>query len=121
MLGVERPDRLAVGVERFPLSSSPIQGEHELAAQALAQRLAGHEPLELADELGTPAHRQIGLDAVLDCGRTQILQAGDLGRRERLERHVGQRRAAPLLERRPQSRRRALGAAGRQCTATILA
>ena len=71
----------------------------------------GDEPLELGHELGAAAQRQIGLDAILDRGGAQVLQARDLGRRERLERHVGQRRPAPLLERRAQPRRRALVAA----------
>ena len=41
--------------------------------------------------------------------RRALLQPRDLGLRERLEREVGQRRAAPLLERRAQARRGALG------------
>ena len=113
-LAVERPDHVAVDIQRLALTPGPIQGEHELPAQALAQRLRRHEPLQLAHELGTAAHRQIGLDAILDRGRAQVLQARDLGRRERLERHVGQRRPAPLPERRAQPRRRALVAPGRQ-------
>ncbi len=99
-LAVERPDRVAVGIQRLALTPGPIQREHELPAQALAQRLRRHEPFQLAHELGTAAHREIGLDAILDRGRAQVLQARDLGRRERLERHVGQRRPAPLRERR---------------------
>ncbi len=113
-LAIQRPDRVAVGVQRLALTPGSIQGEHELPAQALAQRLRRHEPLQLRHELGTAAHRQIGLDAILDRGRAQVLQARDLGRRERLEHHVGQRRPAPLRQRRAQPRRRALVAPGRQ-------
>jgi hypothetical protein len=39
-----------------------------LSTQALAQRFARHQGFELADELGTAADRQVGLDAVLDGG-----------------------------------------------------
>ena len=35
-LGVERPDRLTVGVQRLPLTAGAIEREHKLPAQALA-------------------------------------------------------------------------------------
>ena len=107
--------------QRLALAPGAIQREHELPAQPLAQRLGRHQPLQLAHELATAAHRQIGLDAILDRRRAQVLQARDLGRRERLERHVGQRRPAPLRQRRAQPRRRAPVVAGRQRAPPVLA
>ena len=41
-LGVERPHRIAVGVQRLPLSPGAIQRQHQLPVQPLAQRLARH-------------------------------------------------------------------------------
>ena len=120
-LGVERPHRIAVGVQRLALAPGAIQGQHQLGTQALPQRLPRHKRLELAHELDPATKREVGLDAVLDRGGPQLLEAGDLGRREGLERHIGQRRAAPLLERRAQPRRRALGSAGRQRPPAVLA
>jgi hypothetical protein len=41
------------------------------------------ELLQLGDELGVPAHGQVGLDAQFHRGQALFLQARDLGRRER--------------------------------------
>ena len=120
-LGVERAHRIAVGVQRLSLASGAIQAQHQLGTQALPQRLPRHKRLELADELYPATKREVGLYAVLDRGGPHLLETGDFGRRERLERHIGQRRPAPLLERRAQPRRRALGSAGRQRPPTFLA
>jgi hypothetical protein len=40
----ERVPCVVVGLERLSLPACPVQSEHQLAAQALAQRLAGYEP-----------------------------------------------------------------------------
>jgi hypothetical protein len=108
-LGVERAYGIAVRVEGLALAPGAIQGQHQLGAQPLAQRLPRHEGLELAHELYPAAKREVGLDAVVDRGGPHLLEPGDFLRREGLERHIGQRRAAPLVESRPQPRRRALG------------
>jgi hypothetical protein len=71
-------------------------------------------PSSSPHELGAAAHREIGLDTILDRGRAQVLQARDLRRREWLQRHVGQRGPAPLLQGRAQPRGRALVTSGRQ-------
>ena len=44
-----------VGVQRLRLAAAPVEGEHQLAAQALAQRVLGDERLELARQLGVAA------------------------------------------------------------------
>ena len=113
-LGVERPHRLAVGVQRLPLTPGAVQRQHQLPVQPLAQRLTRHQHLQLGHELDPATQRKVGLHTVLDRRRAQLLKARDLGRRERLERHIGQRRATPLLKRRPQPRRRTRGTPGRQ-------
>jgi hypothetical protein len=120
-LGVERPDGLTVGVQRLALASGAIEGEHELAAQALAQPVRRHELLQLADELGAAAHGQLRLDAILHRGGAEVLEARDLRRRQRLEGHVGERGPAPFVERCAQARRRALGAPGGQRPPPVLA
>jgi hypothetical protein len=120
-LGVQCPDGVAVGIQRFALPSRAIQGQHQVSAHALAQRLGGDELFELGNELSAATQREIGLDTVLDRGGAQVLQARDLGRRERFERHVGQRRPAPLVERGPQRRGGTLGSAGCERPPAVLA
>ena len=91
--------RRPVGGERVRLPARPVEREHELAARPLAERLRLHERLELGDELGVAAEREIGVDSLLEHDGAQLLESRDLGLRERLVREVGQRRATPELER----------------------
>ena len=108
-LRVERPHCLPVGIERVALPPCPIEGEHELPAQALAQRVARHQGLELGHQLAVTSGEEIRLDAILERRGVQPLQRHDLGLRERLEREPGERRASPLRERGAQATRGALG------------
>ena len=91
--------RGAVGGERVGLPAGAVEREHELRARPLAQRLGLDERLELGDELGVAAQREVGLDALLDDDGAQLLEPGDLRLRERLVDEVGERRAAPERER----------------------
>jgi hypothetical protein len=69
------------------LASTAIEGEHPLAVQALAQRMLGHEPVELAGQLGVAPGRQVDVDRHLGCPQPQVLETADLSGGERL---VGQ-------------------------------
>ena len=91
--------RGAVGGERVRLAARAVEREHELRARALAQRLGLDERLELGDELGVTAEREVGVDALLDDDGSQLLEARDLRLRERLVDEVGERRPAPERER----------------------
>ncbi len=62
-------------------------------------RLRLNERLQLGDELGVPAEREIGLDPLLEHDRAELLEPGDLGLRERLVQEVRERGAAPEAER----------------------
>src|SRR5689334_24218624 len=55
------------------------------------------------------AQLELGLDQLLARRRAQLLEAGDLDHRERLECQVGQRRSAPQSERLVQKLRADLG------------
>jgi hypothetical protein len=59
----------------------------------------GRDRLQLADQVGVAAARQVGVDALLERGEPQLVQPCDLGLRERLVGEVGERRAAPQRER----------------------
>ena len=95
----ERRARVAVGLERLGLAPGAVQREHPLRVQPLAQRVLGDERLELADHLGVPAGREVGVDRHLGRAQPQLLEPADLGGGERLVGDVGQRLAAPQRER----------------------
>src|SRR5207248_3123914 len=48
----ERATRVLVRGERLALPPTAVEGQHELAAQPLAQRMVGDEALQLADNTG---------------------------------------------------------------------
>jgi hypothetical protein len=104
----QRAARVAVDVERLRLAAAAIERQHQLATRAFAERVLGHERLELPDELGMTARLQVGVHAVLERGEPQALEAGDLRSREVLVREVCERRPAPHRERLAQPSRRAL-------------
>ena len=95
----ERRPRVPVRIERIRLAPGAIEREHQLRVQALTQRLAGDQRLELADELAMPSVGQIQVDHRFGGSEPELLQAPDRGRGERLVRDVGQRRSAPERER----------------------
>ena len=87
-----------VGLDRFGLAPGPVQRQHQLAAQPLAQGMRLDQRLELADERSVAAERQVGFDPLLDSDQAQLLEPSDLGLGEWLVGEVRQRRATPELE-----------------------
>ena len=67
--------------------------------QALSQRLLGDQRLEPGDRLGVAPGGEIGVDRQLDRAQVELLEAADLGSGEGLGGDVGERGAAPQLER----------------------
>ena len=63
---VERPPRLTVRRERFRLPPGAVEGEHELSAQMLAERMVRDQRLELRDQLAGAAEGKVRVEAVLD-------------------------------------------------------
>jgi len=57
------------------------------------------ECLKLRRELAVPAQRELRIDPVLDCDESQLLESTGRGSREPLGREVGERLAAPEVER----------------------
>ena len=101
-LDAELLDQLAagllVGLQRVGLAVGAIQGEHQLRAQALAERVLGDQRLELSDHLGVPAERQPRVDLQLQGRRAQVGEARDVALGERLVGEIGERLAAPERE-----------------------
>ena len=108
-----------IGVERLGLAPAAVEGDHQLPREPLARRMVGDQPPELRNQLGVPARRGVSLHAGLERRQPLLLQLRDLGLRERLEREVGQRRAAPQRRRLAQTGRRLLGTAGREQAAPL--
>ena len=102
----------AVGGERVRLAARPVQGEHELPASALPERLLGDERLELADELGVAPEGEVGVDPLLEGRPAKLLEPGDLRLRPRLVGDVGKRWAPPERQRLTEGRRGELRATG---------
>ena len=86
-------------LERVGVAPRAVEREHELGAQALAQRLLPGQRLELAHELGMAAEREVGVDPSLQAGQAELLQAGDLGLGEGLVAEVGEGLATPERQR----------------------
>ena len=90
--------RLAVGLQRVGLAARPVERDHPLGVELLAQRLLGDQRLELGDHLAVAPGREVIVDRELDRVEPSLLQAACLGHREGLD-HVGQRRAPPERQR----------------------
>ena len=114
----QRVARAAVGLERVGLAPAAVERQHQRTVQALAQGLLGHRGLELRDQVGMAPEREFRLGPRLERRPAALLEAQDLGLRERLELEVGQWRAAPEVEREAENLGRLLGfgfaAAGHQ-------
>ncbi len=98
----EQPTALVVETDRLRLPASPVEREHQLRPELLAQGVYADELLELADERPVPAQLQVGVDSPLERGQPELLQASDRGLGERVVGEIRQRRPSPQRERRPQ-------------------
>src|SRR5207249_10165415 len=78
----ERATRVLVRGERFSLPSTAIEGEHELAAKPLAQRIVGDEALQFADDGGLSGRGEILVDPLLEAREAQLAESRDLTCRE---------------------------------------
>ena len=76
-----------------------VEGEHELSAEPLVERMKAHERLELADSVGLAPQGEHRLEASFERLQAEAFEARDLRLREGLVRKVGQRRATPERER----------------------
>jgi hypothetical protein len=92
-------------VQRLGLAARAVESEHELAPQPLAKRVLGDELVELRHELPVPPGVEVGVEALLQRGQPQLLDARDRVLRERLVAEVRQRLAPEEPERLPEKGR----------------
>ena len=86
---------VAVGLERVGLASGPVQGEHSLGVDPLAQRVRRDELVELAQHLAVIAGRQRSIDRELAGAQPLLVETPDLRAGEGLVGDVVERPAAP--------------------------
>lgn len=99
----EGAPRLLVHLQGVGLAPRRVQGAHQLAAQALAQRVRGGEGLQFGDRRGGEPGGDLGVDPVLHGGEPQFLQPRDGRVGEVGVGDVGEGGAAPQRERRAQA------------------
>ena len=94
----ERLARPPVDVERLGLASRPVEREHQLPTETLAQRMVPHERFELRQHGSVASERELRLETLLERGEPQLLEPRDRGLGERLVREIGERCSTPEPE-----------------------
>ena len=89
----------AVALHGLGLAPGAVQREHALGVEALVGGVLRDQRLEPADRLVVASRRELGVDRELERAQVKLLEAADLRSRERLRGDVGERGAAPQLER----------------------
>jgi hypothetical protein len=87
--------RPLVGAQRVGLTTRAIQGQHEQPPQPLTERMLGHSGFPRADRFPVPAAGDLRFEPELDGDGPQLVEAADLGLRERFGGDIGQRRSPP--------------------------
>ncbi len=111
---------LLIDRQRLCLSRAAIEREHQLRAQALAQRVSLHQSRQLANELVVVSEREIRLDTLLQGAEMKLLQLRDRRLRKRRVGEVRKRRSAPQRQPSAHDPRRVPGRARRQRLAPLL-
>ena len=98
-LVVERAPEALVCGQRIGLAPGAVQRQHQLTVQRLAQRVLGHERLQLADRIRVTAQSELGFEALLQAGEPQLFEMRALDLGERLLGELRERRPAPQVKR----------------------
>lgn len=94
----EFPAQGVEDLERLGLAPGPVQGDHELAVQFLAQRVLRGQDAEFIEDLAVVPEAEAGVEGPLADLEAQLIELVDAQRRRPLVAEpgqVGQRRAAP--------------------------
>jgi hypothetical protein len=102
-----------VRLERLGLPVGPVERQHQLRPEPLAQGMLARERVELGHELSGFAQLQPRGEQLFDRSESQLLEAADLGLCPGLVGRVGKRRPAPERKRIPEHPCRLSWLAGR--------
>ena len=80
------------------MSPGSVQGDHELTAQALPERVRCNQRLELGNDVGVASPGEIDGESLLECRKAELFETRDRSLREGLVHEVRQRRASKLGE-----------------------
>ena len=97
-LAHEHPARVLVHLQRVGLAITAVEGEHELAPEALAIGVLGDQRRQPGHHGGVPAQLELRFDELLEGGDAQLLEPRDGLVGESLIGEVGERRATPQAE-----------------------
>ena len=89
----------AEGGQGIGLAAAPVEGDHQLGPEPLAQRVGGHQALELGHHLGVTAQGQVGVDPQFQRLEAAPVEALGLGGGKEVVGEVGQRLPPPQIER----------------------
>lgn len=84
--------------ERVDLAAAPVQREHELTAQALAERVGCYELVELGHQAVVPTQLQVSVDAGYQGRQPKLVQPGGLRLRVAGASEVLQHVATPQIQ-----------------------
>ncbi len=104
----KKPVRLPVDLKRLHLATIPVEREHQMAAQPLAERVSLHQSRQLGNEQAI-SERELDLDPAFQGERAEFLEPPNLSLRELLAGEIGERVAAPEPERAAKQRGRFAG------------
>jgi hypothetical protein len=76
-----------------------VEREHQLCDEALPQRVLRNEPFECGHDLGEALERELGIDQLLGCRKSQLFEPASFRARKRLRSDFRKRLAAPEFER----------------------
>ena len=77
------------------LPTRPVERQHVQGPEVLAERMLDRQGVELGDDLTVPSRPHVGVDPVLERGKPQFGQPGDLAVEEAMGLDVGVGMAAP--------------------------
>ena len=74
----------AVALHRLGLAPGAVKREHALGVEALVGGMLRDQRLQPADRVVVASRRELGVDRELERAQVKLLEAADLGARERL-------------------------------------
>ncbi len=66
--------RAPIGIQRFRLTPSPIERDHQVGPEPLAKRIPRRERLQVGDDRGMSTHLKLGRDPMLDGTESELLE-----------------------------------------------